>query len=215
MTSFPFPFEERHNLTPLPPEIEKMTILKLLFLSEISILYLGFCSGLSSSNKVAKTTITVCTGPDCRVDGASDCLRQLQKSVAANHAPIRVTGRNCIGPCGDGPCVMVLNAENEKVVEKQDSKVTISLAPPDLFASDPKGWYQVRTGKQVDEVMEIACKSANVPYETSVNESSGDELIVQPTRQIYDRPATKRVESLAAAHASDGIGRVLWYRQAW
>ena len=162
------------------------------------------CQGLGTAAATTKTIISVCTGPDCRVDGSASCMRQLQKSVKAIDAgtsdsgsdrTIRVTGRNCVGPCGDGPCVMILDAtnDNERIAVDQPSKQSISLAPPDVFGSNPKGWYQVRTKLQLEEVMGIACESAGIPFErTSTIDESGDELIIEPTRKVYDRPRNER-----------------------
>ena len=154
------------------------------------------CQSLSTRAATTKTVISICTGPDCCVDGSAFCMRQLQKSVKAidSDRNIRVTGRNCVGPCGDGPCVMILDAtnNNERIVVDQPSKQSISLAPPDVFGSNPKGWYQVRTQQQLEEVMSSACESTGIPFETSAADGCGDELIIEPTRQMYDRPRNER-----------------------
>ncbi|CAB9508359.1 expressed unknown protein [Seminavis robusta] len=164
------------------------------------------CRALSSSSVVdssksldadapaGRATIAVCTGPDCRVDGSSGCLKAFQGGIGTDKSRIRVTGRACVGPCGDGPCVMVLNDKKEKVVVNQPSKIPISLASPDLFGSNPGGWYQVRTAQQVQEVLEIARKTAGVVSETEPQDSTvlPQTTTITSTRPWYDRPRNER-----------------------
>ncbi|MFQ5781013.1 MAG: ferredoxin, partial [Nitrospiria bacterium] len=47
----------------------------------------------------------VCTGPDCRQDGAEDTLLALQKSLQEKNIEkrVRVTLCLCLGQCGNGP----------------------------------------------------------------------------------------------------------------
>lgn len=125
-------------------------------------------------------------------------MRILQKSLSGSGQKIRVTGRGCIGPCGDGPCAFILegNDERKKIVQGQPSKQQIALVTPDVFASNSGGWYQMRTREQIQEVLDIACGAAKQ------RESEGKEDLVpiqaissaqiQPTRQWYDRPRNER-----------------------
>lgn len=141
-----------------------------------------------ASSKV--TTIAVCTGADCRVDGASDALRELQKQNSGQEN-IRVTGKPCLGPCGDGPCVMVLDKNDQRIVEPQPDKLPGSLVPPDLFGTNPRGIYQVRTAGQVYQVSQIAQKTAGSTAESPFPEKP-DELVVRSTRSLFDRPRNER-----------------------
>mmetsp|Transcript_27213 Transcript_27213/g.80252 ORF Transcript_27213/g.80252 Transcript_27213/m.80252 type:complete len:234 (-) Transcript_27213:610-1311(-) len=155
------------------------------------------CSALSSSAPTnRKTTIAVCTGPDCRVDGAADCIRRLQETVASRDGlkdSIRITGRDCVGPCGDGPCAMITDADGEKAIERQPSKTRIALIEPGLFASDPRGWYQVRTDRQAEEVVDVACRTAGVEYRKGDTvEDSDPAVFVASTRRWFDRPRNER-----------------------
>lgn len=156
---------------------------------------LSTIEALSSRSSPAKTTIAVCTGPDCRVDGASDCLRKLQRRIASQDdlkSAIKVTGRDCVGPCGDGPCVMISDADTNRVDVPQSSKTQFSLVEPDLFASNPKGWYQVRTEQQVEEVMTIAAQAANVEYTPEEEALSSETVYVNSSRAWFDRPRNER-----------------------
>jgi len=153
------------------------------------LLSINCCCALSSGVTPPKATISVCTGPDCLVDGASGCIRQLQTAVASNadiKASVRVTGRACIGPCGDGPCVTVTDVNGDRVLVRQPSKTQIALVEPGMFASSPKGWYQVRTQEQLQEVLAIA--SGVEPYETNSDAS----FVLTSTRAWYDRPRNER-----------------------
>jgi hypothetical protein len=162
----------------------------------------------TESSRGGVVTIAVCTGPDCRVDGSSACLKSFQECAAAlnnninkqkqnnqQSSILRVTGRSCVGPCGDGPCVMVVD-EKSYVVKAQPSKKSISLAPPDLFASNPRGWYQVRTPEQVQEVLEIACQAAEIDtpplVPSQLPTTTYHSIIASSTRSWYDRPRNER-----------------------
>lgn len=163
-------------------------------------------------------TLSVCTGVDCRLDGASDCLRRIQQeakvrndqflvwaeeneeeentttsndssrrrphqheqslqdappplptsiTTSRNNNVIAVQTRACIGPCGDGPNVLVLNGQGQRVVVPVSSQPnrfgSASLAPPDLFGDNPRGVYQVRTKEQLDFVITLATETAAGP----------------------------------------------------
>lgn len=146
----------------------------------------------SLSNRPPPVIIGVCTDIDCRLDGASDALRQLQKNAPTG---VRVTGRACLGPCGDGPCAVVLDSEGKRVVQVQTGKVQGSLVPPELFGSNPRGVYEVRTASNVDQVVRIAADAAGIeavsdgPIDV---DKATDELVVTSTRQPYDRPRNER-----------------------
>ena len=143
------------------------------------------------------TTIAVCTGPDCRVDGSTDCIRQLQKQVSTlnnssdSQGRIKVTGRACVGPCGDGPCAFVLDGEGQKIIQQQPSKKQVALVPPDIFGSDPKGWYQIKTSEQLQEVVSIASKAKD-KNEESLSSSLLRFQDIQSCRPPWDRPRNER-----------------------
>ena len=139
-----------------------------------------------------KVTIAVCTGADCRVDGSTQTLREFQKRNA-NQDKIRVTGKPCLGPCGDGPCVMVLDDQGQRLVEEQDNKLPGSLVPANIFGTNPRGIYQVRSVGQVHQVCRIARKAAgDGPEESCSPPDNANELIVQSTRSVWDRPRNER-----------------------
>lgn len=132
--------------------------------------------------------IQVCTGIDCRVDGASDCLRALQKRAKGNY---KVRARKCVGPCGDGPCVLVADETGRRVVDQpQENKIQGSLVPPALMGANPKGVFQVRTAGQLEQVIAIATPQGAEKEREVVDDSSA--LIVTSTRQPYDRPYNER-----------------------
>lgn len=136
----------------------------------------------SLSTRPAPATIAVCTD--------SDALKQLQQKAPNG---VRVTGRACLGPCGDGPCVVVLDSENLRVVEAQTERVQGSLVPPEIFGSNPRGVYQVRTAANVKHVVRIAADTAGVePSDESFWNVPDSELGVTSTRQPFDRPRNER-----------------------
>jgi len=104
-----------------------------------------------------------------------------------------VTGRACLGPCGDGPCAIVLDLESKRGVEEQTGRVQGSLVPPDLLSVNPRGLYQVRTASNVEQFVRIAAVEAGlkVSNDTMMKESES-ELVVTSTRQPYDRPRNER-----------------------
>ena len=138
-------------------------------------------------------TISVCTGVDCRVDGASECLRQLQKNVPSSDR-LKVTGRPCLGPCGDGPCVRVLDPNGKAIVEDQTDRVQTSLAPPELFGSNPRGIYQVRNGKNLQQVISIATNAAGLEPKNDggIENLLSSKWVISSTRKSYDRPRNER-----------------------
>jgi hypothetical protein len=138
-------------------------------------------------------TITVCTGVDCRVDGASECLRQLHKNVPSSDR-LKVTGRPCMGPCGDGPCVRVLDPNSKAIVVDQEDRVQTSLAPPELFGSNPRGIYQVRTVKNLQQVISIATDAAGLEPKNDggIENILATEWMISSTRKPYDRPRNER-----------------------
>jgi hypothetical protein len=159
------------------------------------VIYLCFSvvSSLALSTSPRPTTIAVCTGLDCRIDGASDCLRQLaQRAVPVG---IKVTGRPCLGPCGDGPNVLVLDAHGKRVVQKQENRIQGSLVPPELFGSDPRGVYQVRTYRNLEQVLQIAADTAGLlpPPSQEVPTTDKDHVVIVSTRQPLDRPLNERL----------------------
>ena len=140
-----------------------------------------------------KVTIAVCTGADCRVDGCSQALRELQKQNANDKETISVKSRPCLGPCGDGPTVMVLDKQGARIVEDQNDKLPGSLVPPELFGTNPRGIYQVRTAGQVHQVSRIAQEAAGKSAdEIPSPPENADEIIAQSTRSVLDRPRNER-----------------------
>jgi hypothetical protein len=88
---------------------------------------------------------------------------------------------------------MITDANNNKMIEAQPSKIQISLVEPDIFASNPKGWYQVRTDQQVEEVMEFAARAAGVEhYAKGESASSSNTVYVTSSRAWFDRPRNER-----------------------
>lgn len=51
----------------------------------------------------------VCTGPNCRQDGAEETLQALQRSLEKENLTkrIRVTLCLCLGQCGNGPNMVI------------------------------------------------------------------------------------------------------------
>lgn len=139
-------------------------------------------------------TITVCTGPDCRVDGSTQTLKQLQSCVSQlnqgqnqKQKSITIQSKNCLGPCGEGPCVQVLNAQKQRVFrgEQPNREPSDSWMPADSFGADTKRIYQVRNAAQAAFVLELAASEAHLPKRLIPDESSFPP--VQSTRAWYDR----------------------------
>jgi hypothetical protein len=156
-------------------------------------------------------TIAVCTGLDCRIDGASGSLKQIQRRISQlkkkkqdNHpddlatitlSKILVTSRPCLGPCGDGPCVLVLDGAQKRVVQQQPKETLVgpgSLAPADMFGVNLRGVYQVRTQQNVDFVVELAASTVGLEEEENIPSafiSTVDTTIIATsTRPWFDRP---------------------------
>ncbi len=51
----------------------------------------------------------VCTGPNCRQDGAEETLQALQRSLEGKNLTkkVRVTLCLCLGQCGNGPNMVI------------------------------------------------------------------------------------------------------------
>lgn len=201
-----------------------------------SALSLSSLAGVKSGGELstAKATIAVCTGPDCRADGVSGSLKAIQRSVSElrkfnPEAAIKVEARQCLGPCGDGPCVLVQDGLRNRVVREQpkETKVQGSLVPPSAFGSDPTGVYQVRTNQNVDFVVGLAAETAGCTlHGDSARQSTlGDDpkgLVTSCVRPWYDRPNNERkglqrlgqfLVVVGLAHyfdAHDSIGTVQW-----
>jgi hypothetical protein len=128
-----------------------------------------------------------------------DCLRLLQQQATsintqqANFKTIAVKARPCIGPCGDGPCVLVLDETGKRVMRPQPDKLPGSLVPPDIFGDNPVGVYQVRTQGHLDFVMDLAAEAAGLERkEEGSSQDDPSTVIVQSTRPWYDRPRNER-----------------------
>jgi hypothetical protein len=154
------------------------------------VLLVTAAGALSSSSSSSRPTIAVCTGIDCRLDGATDCLRAVQRNAPAG---ARVTGRPCVGPCGDGPCVLVLDEEDKRVVQSQDDLIKTSLAPPEKFGANPRGVYQIRTRENLERVLQIASDAAGVESSSNgVKDTTVSFNGIISTRQLFDRPRNER-----------------------
>jgi hypothetical protein len=153
------------------------------------VLLVPVAGALSSSSSNSRPTIAVCTGIDCRLDGATDCLRAVQRNAPAG---VRVTGRPCVGPCGDGPCVLVLDEEDKRVVQSQDDLIKTSLAPPEIFGANPRGVYQIRTRENLERVLQIASDAAGVESSEGLKDTTVSFSGIISTRQLFDRPRNER-----------------------
>jgi hypothetical protein len=185
-------------------------------------------SAASTSIVTNTATIRVCSGGDCRVDGSSECLRRLQqhpliqqqrqRSKDAGGSPssdadddassfgtskIRIISTPCLGPCGDGPNVVVMDDRlSKRVVETRPVLSPKSLVPADMMGDNSRGVYQVRTQNDIDFVINLAAQTAGVKTTGSASESTSsstkrsntdvDEVIITGTRTWYDRPRNER-----------------------
>ena len=162
----------------------------------------------TASSPPSSSTIHVCTGADCQVDGAPGSLKAIQRRVmqlqvqrskkdAASSTDILVKRRPCLGPCGDGPCALVRDELDEKVVAEQPNKVKGSLFPPEMFGDSSFGVYQVRTKADVDFVVNLAAKAAGCGDESleeaaTTGSANQEKLVTSSTRPWYDRPKNER-----------------------
>mmetsp|Transcript_29986 Transcript_29986/g.45685 ORF Transcript_29986/g.45685 Transcript_29986/m.45685 type:complete len:241 (+) Transcript_29986:1-723(+) len=204
-------------------------LLQALLISRI--LWVSMALTTTGSNKVI---ISVCTGPDCRVDGSSDCLRRLQKDIGRSSIckeKISVQARKCLGPCGDGPLVTVRDTNGQKVVIAEEQKPEWqpgSLVPADIFGDSTSGVYQVRTNEQANFVLNLAAQTAGLVVaskeeeEQYYDQQNGDKTFVSSQRQWFDRPRNERkvLQRLAQVlvvagllqydEFHDGIGSTQW-----
>jgi hypothetical protein len=163
------------------------------------------CVTSLATSKPALATIRVCTGADCRVDGSTDCLRSIQQHELIQRAKdfnqdnandaraIQVVSCPCVGPCGDGPNVVVWDRNGQRIVEPREFKAPKSLVPPDAFGDSSRGVYQVRTQDDVNFVAQLAARSAGMDTTLSANiDAPTDTIIVTPSRPWYDRPRNER-----------------------
>lgn len=185
-----------------------------------------------------QSTIAVCVGPDCLVDGSTGSLKSIQSEVSKlkkkkktkeGDFPIKVVSRQCLGPCGDGPCALILDRNEQRVVKDQPSETTGqgSLVPAELFGSNPTGVYQVRTKQNVDFVIQLAAETAGISSrEELVNDNDdGSEVVTSSSRLWYDRPRNERkvlqrfaqfmvlagLYDYSKSHVEGGIGETQWF----
>lgn len=178
-----------------------------------------FSAAIATNNKIiSKVTISVCTGPDCRVDGSIDCLRRLQKDVGSSEnykEKIAVKSRSCLGPCGDGPLVTVRDEKGQKIaIPKKDQPPWQrgSLVP----YSGITGSYQVRTNEQADFILNLAIKTAGLNDNQDADADAvfdeigtkGNQVFVSSKRKWYDRPRNERVGLQRLAQGLIMIGLV-------
>lgn len=146
-----------------------------------------------TSKEAPKATVSVCTGADCRVDGASPCLRALQQHPVIQNSRnagsnIAVKARPCLGPCGDGPNVVILDSEDNKVVRERAFQPPTSLVPPSWFGETNQGVYQVRSVADVDFCVQLAAETAGV----ELAEDDPRSVNISSSRPWYDRPRNER-----------------------
>jgi Thioredoxin-like [2Fe-2S] ferredoxin len=167
---------------------------------------LGIATALSSG-PIQPTEIQVCTGLDCRLDGASDCLRMMQQQQQPRSFDIAIRAVPCLGPCGDGPNV-VIRHDSRRVVdtgmqESLKESWPRSLVPADMFGANTTGIYQVRTKVAADMVMERARELSGVPLDAM---SLSTRERVRSTRAWYDRPRNERLVLQRLMHLSILLG---------
>ena len=147
-------------------------------------------------------TIRVCSGADCRVDGSTDCLRMIQNQCKQKLATlgrsnddsssqqqqqqqqlrdqIKIKSVQCLGPCGDGPNVVlnlslqggenddrfgkrVVNRELQDILKETNQKGSgggpKSLVPAEPFGANTSGVYQVRTTQNAATIVNLAVQT--------------------------------------------------------
>lgn len=186
-------------MTMMMPTVAKGLVATAVCLSFLLVPTLGLAA---TTKPPSATTIVVCTGVDCRLDGATECLRQLQRAVPAG---IKVTGRPCLGPCGDGPNIKIVDENENRVVQPQEDRGPGSLVPAELFGSNPRGIYQVRTARNINRVVRIATDAAGLGPQ-GVLDDDASEIVIPSKREPYDRPRNERKVLQRVMQASIAVG---------
>jgi hypothetical protein len=196
---------------------------------------------------------------DCRVDGSAQCLRLLQEELrqrkwaaatmttstttttrtittaAVAAAAVTIKSVPCIGPCGDGPNVVVVDATTGKRIVDPDlaqrKEGPMSLAPADMFGVNTAGVYQVRNAAMANAVMNLAIASNGTAVSTATTTPGGggggrggggasflsepavrgqsdnsENGIVVSNRNWWDRPRNERIFLQRCMHASILVG---------
>ena len=186
----------------------------------------------ASPSSAGSVTIRVCSGADCRVDGSTDCLRLIQKQCRQQASSsdddsirnrIKVKSVPCIGPCGDGPNVVLIKDDNTKnrIVDMQladelrDDDGQRSLVPPEIFGSSPTGVYQVRNKQSANKIVNLAMKTLALTSSTASTTATTDDDkdVVTSTRLWYDRPRNERLMLQRFMHICILGGLGLKYRE--
>lgn len=182
------------------------------------LLILSTTEALSSTSNTQEpeqrdVILQVCTGPDCRVDGATDCLRMLllQTSCYQDNRILRVRATTCLGPCGDGPNVVAVNATTGRRMvlpgDLPDARERGSWVPADLFGANVTGVMQVRSARQAEALVRLA-HHHGTRSSSGMDPPAGPDSYnrVQSTRTWYDRPRNERLVLQRAMHVSILMG---------
>jgi hypothetical protein len=178
---------------------------------------------------VPDVLVRVCTGADCRVDGASECLRMMQKlaSTTSNNSNstdktlLKVKASPCLGPCGDGPNVVVMNGTtNKRIVDTElqaRKSGSGSVVPADIFGASVTGVYQVRSSQDASGVINLAigswktsldnddqnvAKSASSKLAALESNDNNTVVVILSNRAWYDRPRNERLMLQRLIHVS-------------
>jgi hypothetical protein len=212
-----------------------LTPMRFLFLVTL-ILLVGVCNSMvvapPSSRSPATTTaemlvVRVCTGADCRVDGASECLRMMQQLASTSSSNntdktlLKVKASPCLGPCGDGPNVVVMDGTtNKRIVDTElqaQKSGSGSVVPADIFGASVTGVYQVRTSQDAARVMNLAigilrtsldydqknvAQAASSNFVALGNNDNNTVVVITSNRAWYDRPRNERLMLQRLMHVS-------------
>ena len=77
---------------------------------------LPFANPSSASVPPSRPSVLVCTDKDCALDGAEQMLSIAKRVLPAS---VDVKGCGCIGPCGKGPNLKILDEEGIRVKDKR------------------------------------------------------------------------------------------------
>jgi Thioredoxin-like [2Fe-2S] ferredoxin len=171
--------------------------------------------------------VRVCTGADCRVDGASECLRMMQKlaSTTSNNSTdktlLKVKASPCLGPCGDGPNVVVMDGTTNKRIVDTELQArrngSGSVVPADIFGASVTGVYQVRSSQDAAGVINLAigsltksldnddqnvAQSASSKLAALESNDSNTVVVITSNRAWYDRPRNERLMLQRLMHVS-------------
>jgi hypothetical protein len=151
-------------------------------------------------------------------------------------AAVTIKSVPCIGPCGDGPNVVVVDATTGKRIIDPDlaqrKEGPMSLAPADMFGVNTAGVYQVRDAAMAHAVTNLAMASNGATASTNTatttpgggggrgggaallsepavrgqSDNSGGGGIVVSSRNWWDRSRNERIFLQRCMHASILVG---------